>query len=220
MGLKATKAFTAATIFNPEILSRKDLDQVKSYLNELRHFDFVTDEMINDAILEADIVLNHARNHPILPDIVICDHSTMQKANTVKKRRALKNILSRRRKESIEVEEEDKENAGYVQLPDGILPDEADDLRSEQENVTKKAYAIMEWWRCTGNTSADTALPRYTAFPAWGHLLKLIALCVPSSAAVERVFSQLKLCLSAQRSKLLQDEVETSLILRINDVPF
>ena len=77
----------------------------------------------------------------------------------------------------------------------------------------------MEWWRCTGSTNADTALPRYKAFPAWGNLLKLIALCVPSSAAVERVFSQLKLCLSAQRARLLQDEVETSLILRINDVP-
>ena len=111
------------------------------------------------------------------------------------------------------------DDIGYIQLPDGILPDEADDLRSEQHHVTKKAYAIMEWWRCTGSTNADTALPRYKAFPAWGNLLKLIALCVPSSAAIERVFSQLKLCLSAQRAKLLQDEVETSLILRINDVP-
>ena len=105
---------------------------------------------------------------------------------------ALKNIMCRRRNEAevamIQVEEDD--NLGYVQLPNGILLDDArvQDLKSEQHHVTKKAYAIMEWWRCTGNNNMDTAIPRYEAFPAWGHLLKLIALCVPSSAAVERVF--------------------------------
>ena len=51
--------------------------------------------MVNDAILEADIVLNHARKYAILPDISIKDHSIMQKDNIIKKRRALRNILSR-----------------------------------------------------------------------------------------------------------------------------
>ena len=68
--------------------------------------------------------------------------------------------------------------------------------------VTKKAYAIMEWWRCTGANNADTGLPRYKAFPSWGRLKKLIALCVPSSASVERVFSQLKFCLSVKLKHL------------------
>ena len=76
----------------------------------------------------------------------------------------------------------------------------------------------MEWWRCTGANNADIGLPRYKAFPSWGRLIKLIALCVPSSKSVERVFSQLKLCLSAQRNKMLIDKIETYLILRVNDV--
>ena len=55
-------------------------------------------------------------------------------------------------------------------------------------------------------------------FSAWGRILKLVALCVPSSAAVERVFSQLKLCLSEQRSTMLQDGIGSSLLSRVNDV--
>ena len=221
-GLKATKAFTAATIFNPEILAKKGIDEVKSYLNELINFDFVTKDMIDDAILEADVVLNHARMHATLPDIDLKDHSTMQKGNSLKKKVALKNILARRRGEQIEVDEVlEVDDGGYAQFPEGILPDEPgiDDLRSETHHVTKKAYAIMEWWRRSGNKIADTAVPRFKAFPAWGALIQLISLCVPSSAAVERVFSQLKLCLSAQRTRLLQDDIETSLLLRVNDVP-
>ena len=57
------------------------------------------------------------------------------------------------------------------------------------------------------------------AFPAWVAILKFVSLCVPSSIAVERVFSQLKLYLSAQRTRHLQDNIETSLLLRVNDVP-
>ena len=92
------------------------------------------------------------------------------------------------------------------------------ELKSEQHHDTKKAYAIMEWWKYTRSNNADTGLPRYKAFPSWGRLIKLIALCVPSSASVERVFSQLKLCLSAQRNAILIDEFEIPLILRVNDV--
>ena len=98
----------------------------------------------------------------------------------------MKTILSRRWKESVEVGDK---NASCVRLPDGIMSDEADSLRTQLENVTKKVYSIMDKWRCTGNTSADTTLQRYRAFSAWGPLLKLIALYIPSSAAVERVFS-------------------------------
>ena len=220
-GLQATKAFNGATIFNPEVIATMDTEHVISHLKALLHFDFVTEDMVDDAILECDLVLNHAKQHPNLPDVCVKDHSTMQKTNVIKKKLALKRILARRRREKIIDELENVFNdEGYVQLPNGILPNEigVNELRSEQPHVTKKAYAIMEWWRCTGTNNADTGIPRYKAFPSWGRLIKLIALCVPSSASVERVFSQLKLCLSAQRNAMLVDEIETSLILRVNDV--
>ena len=66
--------------------------------------------------------------------------------------------------------------------------------------------------------NSDTGVPRFKAFLAWGRLLKLISLCTPSSATVEILFSQLKLCLSSQRTSMLQDEIGTSLVLRVNDV--
>ena len=145
----------------------------------------------------------------------------MQESHTTKKKLALERILSRRRSEKITNDQENIFNdEGYIQLSNGILPNVigVNELKDEQPSVTKNAYAIMEWWRCTGSTNADTGMPRYKAFPSWGKLLKLISLCVPSSASVERVFSQLKLCLSAQRNAMLIDELETSLLLRVNDV--
>ena len=91
----------------------------------------------------------------------------MQKSHTTKKKLALERILARRRSEKIADDQENIFNdVGYIQLPDGILPDAIgmNELKDEQPSVTKKAYAIMEWWRCTGSTNADTGMPRYKAF--------------------------------------------------------
>ena len=68
-------------------------------------------------------------------------------------------------------------------------------LHVSQPSVSKKAYVTMEWYRYPVNTKSD-AVPRFEAFPAWSALVCQIALCVPSSAAVERVFLLLKLALS------------------------
>lgn len=74
----------------------------------------------------------------------------------------------------------------------------------------------MKSWRRSGTNNADQSISRYLAFLAWGVILKKIALCIPLSAAVKRVFPQLKLCLSAQRTSLLQDEIEMLLLLRVS----
>ena len=111
------------------------------------------------------------------------------------------------------------EEDGFVQLPDGIFPRNVELLRSESTKVNKKAYSIMEWWRLTTNeSSADIGTPRFKVFGSWGKLLLLIALCVPSSAAVERVFSYLKLCKSKNKYSMLHDEMEAAMFLRYNDI--
>ena len=157
-----------------------------------------------------------------LPEINLHDHRTMMKMNEVKKDIALRRIKSRRHGDidsqnnnvTLEVEED-----GFVQLPDGILPTNAELLRSEYTEVNKKAYSIMEWWRLTTNEdSADIGTPRFKVFGSWGKLLLLIALCVPSSAAVERVFSLLKLCKSKDKYRMLHDEMEAAMFLRYNDI--
>lgn len=61
------------------------------------------------------------------------------------------------------------------------------EFKSEQISITKKAYAIIEWWRCTGAKSPDTGVARYKAFPGWGRLLKRISL-FNFSSTVEILF--------------------------------
>ena len=50
---------------------------MKFYLNSLITFDFVTNDMINDAIMEAYVVVNHVMIHATLPYIDLKDRSTM-----------------------------------------------------------------------------------------------------------------------------------------------
>ena len=110
------------------------------------------------------IQLNHTRLHPKLPNVCVKDHSTIQKSHVLKKGSALKCILSRRRNEKIVDNEQMLENdERYIVLPDGILPIVigANELKYEQLQVTKQAYEIMKWWRCTGSNNVDTGTPRY-----------------------------------------------------------
>ena len=221
-GLQASTAFIGASVFDPTILCKMSVDEVKAHLKSLKHFNFVTNEMIDDAINDAEYVHAYVLRNNTLPKINIHDHRIMMKMNEVKKDKAMRRILNRRRGDkeaendnvALEVEEE-----GFVQLPDGILPNSAEVLRSESSKVNMKAYSIMEWWRLTTNLeSADIGTPRFKLCNSWGKLLSMISLCVPSSAAVERVFSLLKLCKSKEKGKMLHDEMEASMLLRYNDI--
>ena len=144
-----------------------DREQFISHLKALSNFDFVTEDMVNDVILEYDLALNHANQRPNLPYACVTDHSTIQKANIIKKTLSLKRILARRRREKIIDEVENVfNNEGHAQLPNSVLPNEigVNKLRSDQPPVTKKSHAIIEWWRCAGSKNAGTCLPRCKAF--------------------------------------------------------
>ena len=47
-----------------------------SHLKALLHFNFVTEDMVNDVILECDIT-NHEKQHPNLLDVCVKDYSTI-----------------------------------------------------------------------------------------------------------------------------------------------
>ena len=177
-GLVVSKVFTAASIFNVEELSKMDIERVQSHLKELNNFNFSTDDMIKDAIMESSLVLNHVNTHSKLPKINLKEHSVMQQGNTLKKQYALKNILVRRRNNVSNEVIYDIDNEGYIVLPDNILPNEGgiNELKDEQDSVTMKAYAVMEWWRHSRISKEDTGIPRYMAFSAWGRILRLVAL--------------------------------------------
>ena len=72
-----------------------------SDLKSLLYFDFVTEDIDNDAILECDLALNHTKKHPNLLDACVKDHYTIQKENIIKKKLALKRIITRRRRKKI-----------------------------------------------------------------------------------------------------------------------
>jgi len=221
-GLQASKAFIGASVFDPTILCKMSLEEVKASLRLLTNFNFVTDEMINDAIKDADYVHAYVLRNNTLPNINLTDHRIMMRMNEVKKEKALRRIENRRRSDKEAANENiplQVEEDGFIELPNGILPGNAEVLRTECKKVNKRAYSIMEWWRLTAEKdSADIGLPRFKIFSSWGKLVSLISLCVPSSAAVERVFSLLKLCKSKNKYDMFHDELEASMMLRYNDI--
>ena len=110
-------------------------------------------------------------------------------------------------------------NEGLEQLIDDTFPHACYFLRQDCPTVNKKAFAIMEWWRQnTSVSSGDIRTPRFRVLWSWGRLVALISLCVPSSVAVERVFPLLKLFKAKIKGRMLHDELESSMIMRVNDV--
>ena len=64
---------------------------------------------------------------------------------------------------------------------------------------------ILQWWN-----------QNESALPCWATAARKVLLVQPSSAASERVFSLLKASFNPQQQSLLQDYIETSLILQYN----
>ena len=69
-------------------------------------------------------------------------------------------------------------------------------------------FHIWEWWRAR--------VVGVSVFKFWPLALRLVALVQPSSAKMERIFSQLKLTLDAMGYKCLEKTVETRLFVREN----
>lgn len=72
------------------------LEEVKAHLKLLINFNFVTKEMIDDAINDADYVHAYVSRNNTLPHINIYDHRIMMKMNEVKTMKALRIYKNRR----------------------------------------------------------------------------------------------------------------------------
>ena len=112
----------------------------------LKYFDFVTEEMINNAVGDAVIVSGYIKRNFDLPHINTHDHRAMMKLNVVKKKRSFRRIMQRNRNDIIskQVIRED-DNEGFEHLPDNILPQGLENLRKDSVAVNNKSYTIMEW---------------------------------------------------------------------------
>lgn len=69
----------------------------------------------------------------------------------------------------------------------------------------KESIEPLSWWRLNGHK-----------IPAWKQAASIAALITPTSASVERVFSQLTVLYGDERLSALEDHIEASLMLRIN----
>tara|TARA_B100000780_G_scaffold265910_1_gene221715 strand:- start:1 stop:1944 length:1944 start_codon:yes stop_codon:yes gene_type:complete len=121
--------------------------------------------------------------------------------------------------EEEEEEEEDQED-GYAHTPeDRDLPigRVRAPLVSDVKRINERAFAIVEWYRLPAGVSLTENRARFERWPGIGKLLQMIILCSPSSASAERVFSLLKLVLSAKDYAKLASTGFVSAALRYND---
>ena len=85
--------------------------------------------------------------------------------------------------------------AGYARIESGL-------------NAEEKTAALAAWW------AAEAA-----ALPAWSALAADVFLLVPSSCAVERVFSVMRDTFDKQQRSAHEDYLETSIMLQYNRRP-
>ena len=234
----ATRAFHAAGALNTVKGASLDLSEFKRHINQCKEFTFLTTREIDAALHEAEAVWHHMCRHKILPPVVLKDEKIMQKGSVKKKVEAMKRIKLRRRA-FVEAEANGELDGGaglaalapndappddlflHPEIPD-ILKDKkrfqlVKELMKDQKGVNMEAYSVMEWWRMPTSSSVG-ARPRLEAFPAIGNLVKKIALCLPSSAPAERVFSILKLVLSKKDFAKIVDNYELACWLICNDL--
>jgi hypothetical protein len=182
-------AYQGASVFNP--LKLKDLDQTAAELliELLANFNFpeFTPEFLELLKQELPEVMRQAK----LP----FDWSAVRGAAEYDK--ALKAKLARAAAAS--------SSTPAVQDREGLVAAEVKDWKDD--NI-EKARRIWEWWRAR--------LRGVCVLKYWPEALRLVVLVQPSSAKMERIFSQLKLTLDAIGFNWLEKTVEARLFVREN----
>ena len=85
-GLQATKAFTAASVFDSAHLCQMSIDKVKANIKLLINFNFIAQDMIDGAMKDTSIYTYTVMNK-VLPEINMMNHKITMKMNKVKKRK-------------------------------------------------------------------------------------------------------------------------------------
>jgi hypothetical protein len=95
--------------------------------------------------------------------------------------------------------------AAAVQDRESLVAASIKDWKDDKIEVARR---IWEWWRAR--------VVGVSVFKFWPLALRLVVLVQPSSAKMERIFSQLKLTLEAVGCVCLEKTVETRLFVREN----
>jgi hypothetical protein len=102
--------------------------------------------------------------------------------------------------------DDDDDNAdGKEEMDGGESSFRVDDAVTWETSPSEKARRIFEWW-----------VLRVSMFKAWPTALRLVVLVQPSSAFVERLFSQVKLIIEQIGVSGLEETLEARAFVRCN----
>jgi hypothetical protein len=221
-------AVRAATILDPFKLMYMSLLSAQLLVDDLKYFDFpeFTPAFLVLLKEELPLLLEHAQKDfdwSKVPGAAEYD-AALKRSQSVKAARATRAAAERARAAAQETSTASSSSSLSASsslsppvVEEPLFGEILGDLpeRTIEEPVSwlgdpaEKNRRIWEWWvtRVRGEASA---------FKHWPTALRLIALVQPSSADVERLFSQLKLIIQQIGESGLEEGIETRVMVRVN----
>jgi hypothetical protein len=197
----------ACKLFDPFYIASVTQDSLEILADNLKYFDIpeFNEAFIMELKKEIPKALQDAKK--------TFDWDSIPEAKTYKRR---VNERARRRNQQAIVEEGNPEAPLVNQS--GYQPDDNNTAStttsspqdSWKEDPGERARRIWEWWRIRLNADKSS-------WKMFHHALRLIVLSQVSSAAVERVFSQLMYIIKTCGVSMLEDTVEMRAMIRCND---
>ena len=199
------QALRAATVFDPTKLQGMSIAAAELLVDDFTYFKFpeFTAGFIADLKAELRLLLQHARKPFNWADVPgAADYDARRKAQLAKKSAASSSSSS---------------SSGFFEVEPPLMDNYSSETPerstqepdSWQEDPAEKARRIWEWWVIRAGGDAP-------AFVHWPKALRLVALVQPSSADVERLFSQLKLVIQQIGVMALEQTIETRVMVRVN----
>ena len=189
------KAFNASRVFNPMFVKENGIDVLTLLVDDLKHFgpgfkEFATDEFCDTLKSELKELKNLAA--------IEFDWSNTEKSKQYEERKQRRRLRFLRCLNLTQIGEDAVgENRGGRSV-------QYNDWKDDPGEVSRRIYG---WW-----TTMLIAKP--TSCQTFRTALRLVVLMQPSSASVERVFSQLNHIRRRCGYKMLEETLEVRLMLR------
>ena len=189
------KAFESGAIFDPDILRAKPTEVIEILIGQLCHFQFPEfngdKRLLEEMKAQLSYLLKHLETKVTNWDGLIGAAEYNKKLAA----RDAKAAAAKAKGETTDIGEQKSWKRERVR-------------KSWKDDPGERARRIWEFWRALVN---GTGL-----FPAWKHAIRLVVLVQPSSAAAERIFTQLKNIVDACGESMLPDMLEHHLFQRCN----
>ena len=208
--MRSRKAFGACKLFDPLFLTTNPAVATLEVLaDDLKYFEFekIDLDFINALKKEIPLVMEYAArdfNWESIHGSHLYNRRVLDRARRAKQRVT---ILTPNDENERNITSADIEKSGKEQ--EEISPTDIRHFDNWKDDIGERARRIWEWWRCWFVTSHP--------FPHFATALRLVVLVQPSSAATERVFSQLQFIRRVCGDSILEDMLELRSLIRCNN---